>query len=206
MRSTTWTENLFVTTKKSETVMSKKPTPKKKVTKATIKQRKALKVALENGGNVSGAMKEVGYSPAMAKNPQKLKESEGWKDLMKKAGLDDKSLLKKSKQHLEARQFHQMMVDPLITDREVEEVLEEAGGKFLKAVIVEVTYTTKKGEEKTFEKKNVFYTMPDNLAQDRALDKLFKIRGAYSGDGGNSTIVPIQINNMLGSKRESYGI
>lgn len=184
-----------------------KKTPKKPKTKATIKQRKALKAALENGGNVSKAMTQAGYSPAMAKNPQKLKESDGWKELMKKAGLDDTSLLKKSKQHLEARQFHQMMVDPLISDGEIKEVLEEAGGKFLKAVIVEVTYTTKKGEEKTFEKKNVFYTMPDNLAQDRALDKLFRIRGAYAAGNENpGVMVPIQINNLLGGKRQEYGI
>lgn len=192
----------FVT---NRTMAKKKPTKKKVAKEPTLLQRKALKATLENGGNVSKAMKDAGYSEAMAKNPQKLKESDGWKELMKSVGLDDKSLLKKSKEHLQAKQLRTMMVDPEVTDSEVIEVLEACGCSFLKSVIVEVTYTTKKGEEKTFEKKNVFYSIPDTLAQDRALDKLYKIRGAYTPEreGG---VVAVQINNLLGSKKDEYGI
>lgn len=41
----------------------------------TIKQTKAIAKLVENGGNVSKAMREAGYSEAMAKNPQKLMRS-----------------------------------------------------------------------------------------------------------------------------------
>ena len=49
---------------------------------ATQKQKRALTKVVENGGNVSRAMLEVGYSPATAKTPQKLTESKGWLELV----------------------------------------------------------------------------------------------------------------------------
>ena len=36
---------------------------------------------------MSQAMKDVGYSPATAKNPQKVTESDGFKELLAEAGL-----------------------------------------------------------------------------------------------------------------------
>lgn len=41
---------------------------------ATSKQQKALAKIVENGGNVSKAMRDVGYSVNTAKTPQKLTE------------------------------------------------------------------------------------------------------------------------------------
>lgn len=49
----------------------------------TIKQNRAVSAVVENGGNVSKAMKKVGYSKAMAKNPQKLTRSKGFKEAAK---------------------------------------------------------------------------------------------------------------------------
>lgn len=66
----------------------------------TIRQKKAFAKTLENGGVVSSAMLEADYSPAMAKNPQKLTESLGWQELMKIYLPDDK-LARKHEQLLE---------------------------------------------------------------------------------------------------------
>lgn len=60
---------------------------------ATIKQRKALDRIVENGGNVSRAMMEVGYTPATAKTPQKLTESLGFRQLCEERGLTEKFLV-----------------------------------------------------------------------------------------------------------------
>jgi hypothetical protein len=57
--------------------------------KPTIKQQKAVANLLENGGNVSKAMKDAGYSAAMAKNPQKLTESPTIIHLMDAMGVTD---------------------------------------------------------------------------------------------------------------------
>lgn len=48
----------------------------------TVKQCKAINKTVENGGNISKAMREAGYSPKTAKNPKKLTESKSWKELI----------------------------------------------------------------------------------------------------------------------------
>ncbi len=59
----------------------------------TIKQRVALNKMVENGGNVSRAMIEAGYSPNTAKTPKKLTESIGFVELCESQGLTDGLLL-----------------------------------------------------------------------------------------------------------------
>ena len=49
---------------------------------ATIKQKKALDKIVENRGNISKSMREVGYSKKTAKNPKNLTESKGWQELL----------------------------------------------------------------------------------------------------------------------------
>lgn len=49
---------------------------------ASLKQKLALKNVVENGGNVSLAMRDAGYSPNTAKTPQKLTSSKAWEELM----------------------------------------------------------------------------------------------------------------------------
>jgi len=55
--------------------------------KPTFKQRRAVNNLVENGGIVSKAMRDAGYSPATAEDPRKLTESKGFQQLMEEAGL-----------------------------------------------------------------------------------------------------------------------
>ena len=64
-----------------------------------IKQKKAFQIVVERGGSVSAAMRESGYSPATAKNPDKLTGSQGWKQLMEEY-LPDSLLAQKHKELL----------------------------------------------------------------------------------------------------------
>ena len=57
--------------------------------KGTQKQKAAIQKMAENGGNVSKAMREVGYTDITAKTPKKLTESKGFKALCDKYGLTD---------------------------------------------------------------------------------------------------------------------
>lgn len=55
---------------------------------ATTKQKQAIRKIKENIGNgksvsVSSVMREVGYSPSMANNPQVLTTSKAWLETMK---------------------------------------------------------------------------------------------------------------------------
>lgn len=56
---------------------------------ATIKQRLAVERIVENSGNVSKSMREVGYSPNTAKVPQRLTESKGFREIADELGLTD---------------------------------------------------------------------------------------------------------------------
>lgn len=57
---------------------------------ATARQRKAVDKLVENGGkSVSGAMRAAGYEPKTAKNPKKLTESDGYKEILEEYGLTE---------------------------------------------------------------------------------------------------------------------
>lgn len=71
--------------------------------KPTAKQRRAVEIMVENGGNASKAMREAGYSPATAKNPQKLTHTEGFLKLADEVGLTDNFLLKALKDDIDAK-------------------------------------------------------------------------------------------------------
>lgn len=60
--------------------------------KPTTKQLKAIELAVENHGNVSAAMREAGYSPATAKNPKNLTETDIWRELVE-SKLPDQDLV-----------------------------------------------------------------------------------------------------------------
>lgn len=79
--------------------------------KPTIKQRRAMRLAVENGGNVSRAMREAGYSPQTAKNPSKLTETIGWEQLLEKY-LPDELLALKAFEGLEATTVKTSLTEP----------------------------------------------------------------------------------------------
>ncbi len=85
---------------------------------ATIKQQRILSEVVENGGNVSKAMKAVGYSPATAQNPSKVTRSKGWQELMEKY-LPDKHLSARHREFLDApRQIRTYKKGDLVSETE----------------------------------------------------------------------------------------
>lgn len=86
---------------------------KKTKLKGTSKQLKALDNMLENGGNVSKAMRDAGYSEATAKNPQKFKKTEVFKQLMNEL-ITDEALVEVINKGLHAQK--PVVVDGKITD------------------------------------------------------------------------------------------
>jgi hypothetical protein len=77
----------------------------------TIRQKKTYKRIVENGGNVSRAMMESGYSPATAKTPQKLTTSQGWQELVEKY-LPDNDLTRVHQEGLNANKIITSHTEP----------------------------------------------------------------------------------------------
>ena len=74
----------------------------KKPRKPSIRQTKALANLVENGGNVSKAMIDAGYSAATAHTPAKLTQSQAFQHFMQEAGVTDQKLVQVIKEGLEA--------------------------------------------------------------------------------------------------------
>lgn len=60
---------------------------------STIKQQRAAEILVENGGNVSKAMRDAGYTDQTAKTPSKLTKSKGFMELMDDGGLTDELII-----------------------------------------------------------------------------------------------------------------
>ena len=69
----------------------------------TIKQKKAVNKIVENRGNISKSMREVGYSPKTAKNPKHLTESKGYKELCEETGLTDSLIIESLVEDIKAK-------------------------------------------------------------------------------------------------------
>lgn len=69
----------------------------------TIKQKLAKNRIVENHGNISKTMLQVGYSKNSAKNPKNLTESDGWKELMEQE-LPNSLLAQKHKELLNKKE------------------------------------------------------------------------------------------------------
>lgn len=70
---------------------------------ATERQKNAVEKIVENGGNVSKAMRDAGYSPETAKTPSKLTNSAGYEELME-AYLPDDMLLRALSDDIESKE------------------------------------------------------------------------------------------------------
>lgn len=73
---------------------------------STLRQSKALDKMVENGGNVSKAMIEVGYSLNTARTPQKLTQSIGFIKLCEESGLTDELLIDALVQDIKTKKGH----------------------------------------------------------------------------------------------------
>lgn len=68
---------------------------------ATLKIQRAIKEIGVNGGNISKAMRKVGYAPSTAARTDKLTRRKGFKELLEKE-LPESNLLKVHKEGLKA--------------------------------------------------------------------------------------------------------
>lgn len=140
---------------------------------ATKKQKEVAKKMVEvlkkKGGKIilGEVLKEVGYSDAVAKTPQKVTETKGFQEIMAEAGLTDKELTQKHYELLSAHKIDYMAFPGSLSDQEV------------KGLLIAVGCTAKKikRDERIV---HVWFWSPDNRARKDALDMAYKIKGTYA--------------------------
>lgn len=169
-----------------------KATPKKKVVNKvktsrqspTLRAKKAVKLALENGGNVSKAMREAGYSEAMAKNPQKLTQSKAWNDIMEEV-FPDNFIVEQHRKLFESRQLDYFVFSKSMLDEEIRQHVEAAG---LSVIVIRAS---DKG-------KMAFYSTPNDIVRQKALADIYKIKGRYAPEKVDHTTLGKEIQAITG--------
>ena len=131
----------------------------------TQKQAKAIKNVVENGGNVSKAMRDAGYSPETAKTPKKLTDSKAWEQLMEK-NLPDKTLAKVHKQLLSSTSIEHMVFPTTTTNKEISDLLRSVNCRVRKF---------QRGNSAT----HVWFWSANDKSRKEALDMAYKLKGRY---------------------------
>ncbi len=139
--------------------------PKINRVKATLKQRRAIEIAGENGGIISKAMIEAGYSEKTAHNPDKLTKSQAWEDLMEKH-LPDKSLTKVHKQLLKSTLVEHKVFPLAMEDKEIKDLLKSVNCTVRKI---------QRGDQAV----HVWFWAANDRARKDALDMAYKLKGRY---------------------------
>lgn len=135
---------------------------------ATLRQKKAVKEIVENGGIVSQGMIKAGYTKATAKTPKKLTGSKAWQKLMD-TYLSDQSIAEAHKALLNASGVEHMVFSKDATDEQIIELLAEAN-----CVVKRFMHS----ETQT----HVWYFAADNNARKAAIDMAYKLKGKYAAE------------------------
>lgn len=152
--------------------MAKKAVPKKKTSSRPKKERRPLRQELfmhemmANGGSVKQAMIKVGYSPAYAKNSQKLVATKSFGQLRAEK-LPLNMVMDVAADNMTAMKMHYASFPKSTDPEEAMEVIRDAGFN-------PYSHYVSMGQ------LHVVYFGPDYLIRDKAVDKAFKVHGVYS--------------------------
>ena len=142
-------------------------TKKNKIT-PTMKQRRAIKNVVENGGNVSKAMRDAKYSIETAKNPKKLTDSRAWEELVEE-NLPDKDLSRLHKKLLNSKRIEHMVFPTATEDKDITSLL-----KSVNCVVRKIQH----GDMAI----HVWFWATNDKALQSGLEMAYKLKGRYAPD------------------------
>lgn len=149
----------------------------------------AIKIMKENGGVVSKAMREAGFSEEYARQPQKFMATRTFQELAN-IMLPDINLLEKHTEILSSSKLDSMKFPKEISEQEIIGMLYQVG-----CMVQKIFQPTDLSD------REVYFIAPDNKARMDAIDLAYKIKGHMkAGTGGN--IIPLQVN--FNELREKY--
>lgn len=154
---------------------------------ATIKQKQFAQKLVENGGKKSVAKlaEEVGYSENTAHTPKKITGGKGFLDEMEKL-CPEKTLAQLQRVQLKAVKEKIMTFKADVDDEMIKKIVKSLGFKLIHIFTNEKELTVGRGKNKRTETikldKQVYCSVPLFEYRDRALDKMYKIKGVYSAE------------------------
>ena len=154
----------------------------------TIKQAEAIATHVANGGSKADALRAVGYSEAIARNPQRVFNSPIVQAILEEAGVEIVPLIRdlhrmaKTAGKVDYAEFPPLRDqedfnpfedeedtsgDEQLSDEEIRTMIEEKGG------FVKYIKHTKRG-------RHVWFFAPDNKSKLEAMEKLINLHGIYA--------------------------
>jgi hypothetical protein len=186
----------------------KKNNDKKKTRPLSLRARKALKLMVEKGRSQRSALREAGYSDAVANQPGKVTSQKGFIEALEKVGLTDTYLAKGYKEFTRAGElreyvFHHKKQREIVDIDEDSPIYNKSEGAVNKQEIVTLVPVSDKiikdrigrisGAElidiQDHEDKRVaFYQKPDFTARKTGYELASKVKGHLQPDQINTTV------------------
>lgn len=134
----------------------------------TYKQKIVASKLVENGGNIGKAMVAAGYSPATAKTPQKLTDSQGWQELMKDRSPVYPDIINSIISLIKSERGRSYLFPRSEDDNAIKEIIENK--KINRLLYIRKTKTH----------KIAYYSAPDYSTRSTALHLICRIMGLYA--------------------------
>ena len=166
---------------------TEKPEGNKKTSKHKgqnlLRQKLLAKLLLEDTGKtpIGRLMAKAGYSKGYTKNPQDLKKTLSWQELMEK-NMPDDLLSKKHNELLNATGIGHMIFPVKTTDKEITELL---------ATVNCIPQKFQHGDTAI----HVWYWARDNKAIKEALDMAYKLKAKYPREAPPVTINTFRVTH-----------
>jgi len=119
---------------------------------------------VEDGRSLRQAIKDAGYSQAIADHPKRITDSKWFKTAIRDYE-EESNIIKEEKR---AYQIDHMIFPLMLSDDEIAEIVEGVTGNKVKKI--------RHGETQT----HVWFYTPDHEARQKILDKIWKLTGEYA--------------------------
>ncbi len=135
-------------------------------------------------------LKIAGYSDSQAVASTQVTQSKGFRELIEEL-MPDSDIAAQHRKLLHARETDHYLMPASLSDKEIQDMVEELEGFKVRKII------RKKGETTAY----VLFYRPDGLLIDKALDKIYKIKGHYAPEKQEHKITGIKVVNYADSHK-----
>ena len=180
---------------------------KKKHKLLSIRARKALKIMVAKGGTQADALREAGYSEAVAKTPTKVTGQKAFIEALEKVGLTDSYLAKGFREFTKAGELKEYIFWHKKT-KEIVDIPEDhpkyqKGGVNKEEIYTHTPVSTKRIKETIeritgaelidiqdhYDKRVAFYQRPDFTARKTGFELSAKAKGHLAQDKEDGSVV-----------------
>lgn len=154
---------------KTEKRKGKKPTVRKG--QFLLRQKRLAKLLIEDRGKtpIGKLIKEAGYSKAYSTNPQQLRKTLSWQELMEK-NLPDHLLSKRHGELVGAMMIDHYIFPNSMSDEEIKGVFDQAPGCKLITIKRNAAWA------------RAFFSAPDNISRNKAIELAYKIKDKFPAE------------------------